>query len=196
MAAPATTPVGNAGAVQLGPGAFYVAPLGTDEMLSASATPDTEWREVGFTEDGSEFNYEVTAEEVYVAERFDPVKIATTKRAASISLQLAESDRRNLALALNAGAAAANSAQGLAAPNPGAEVRVMGMYVSENGAVWLFRRMFQGASVAIKRTKAPAKALIPVTFRLEIPESAASTVPVGSTGLEPFWVFPTAAGLI
>lgn len=195
MAAPATTPVGNAGAVQLGPGALYVAPIGTQEMISGSATIDTAFVEVGFTEDGSEFNYEITAEEIFVEERFDPIKISTTKRAASVSFQMAQSTRKTLALALNLGVSV-DSAQGLAPPDPGSESRVMITYVNENGAVWNLRRCFQGASVAIARKKAPDKTLIPVTFRLEIPTAASAQLPPGSTGLEPFWVHPTSTGLV
>jgi hypothetical protein len=190
------TLVGSASEVQLGPGSFWVAPIGTQEPVSASASLDAAFREVGWTEEGSEFTYELKAEDVFVAEVLDPIKVMSVSRAMSVSLQLAQSSRRNLALALNAGAAAANTAQGFAPPTVGAEVRVMGVWYGDSGAMWVFRRLFQGAAITMKHAKAPAKTLLPVTFRLEIPVAASASVPPGSTGLEPFWVHPTSAGLV
>jgi hypothetical protein len=190
------TIVGDVAAVQLGPGGWFVAPLGTANPTSASGALNAAYVEVGWTEDGGEFAYELTTEDVYVAELFDPIKVATTSRKASFSIQLAETNRRNLALALNAGAGAGNTAQGLSAPAVGSEVRTQWVWEGDNGQRWDFRQCFQSAAITIKRAKAPAKSLIPVTYKLELPTTAVAAPPVGSNGRELFWVFPTATGQI
>lgn len=171
--------------VQLGPGTLYCAPVGTTEPASASATLASAFREIGYTESGSEFQYEIKTADIDVAEEFDPVRIATTGRAASISFEMAQVSRQNLALALNIGANAANDASSLEPVSPGSEVRVMLVWQGDNGSRWIFRQCFQSSPIAIKRDKAPQKALIPVTFRLEKP-----------SGSQPFKVFPAAAGLV
>lgn len=178
--------MGTSTDVQLGPGLLYVAPLGTAEPTSASAALSSAWREVGYTEEGSAFTYEITSEAINVAEEFDPIRYATTGRAASIAFQMAEITRRNLALALNAGANAADDGSSFEPPAPNTELRVMIIHEPDEPASrWLFRQCLQTDAVEIARRKAPDKALIPVTFRLEKP-----------TGLQPFLVFPDADGRV
>lgn len=178
--------MGTPGNVLIGPGTLYVAPIGTAEPASATATLDAAFREVGYTEDGTTFNYEITTEDVNVAEEYDPVMIATTGRSGSVAFQMAEATRRNLALAVNSGAAGATSGS-LEPPDPGSEVRVMILLQTAEGARWLFRRCLQSGSIGIQRNKAPQKALLPVTFKLEKP-----------TGAKPFIVWPslTTAGVV
>lgn len=178
--------MGTPGNVLIGPGLLYVAPIGTTEPASATATLDAAFRAVGYTDAGTTFRYEITNEAIEVAEEFDPIAYATTGRAASVAFQMAENTRQNLALALNSGANAATSGS-YEPPDPGTEVRVMVLLQTEEGARWLFRRCLQADTIEMQRQKAPAKALIPVTFRLEKP-----------TGAKPFIVFPslTTAGVI
>jgi hypothetical protein len=171
--------MGTPGNVLIGPGDLYVAPIGTAEPASATAILNAAFRLVGYTEDGTTFNYEITTEDILVAEEFDPVMIATTGRTGSVAFQMAEATRQNLALALNAGADAATSGT-LEPPDPGSEVRVMILLQTEEGARWLFRRCLQSGSIEIQRDKAPAKALLPVTFKLEKP-----------SGAKPFIVWPS-----
>lgn len=183
---PPTT--GDPDEVQLGPGILHVAPIGTTEPTSASATLPSAWREIGWTEEGSTFTYELTTEDVPVAEEFDPVKVATTARTVTVAFQMAQSTRENLALALNAGANADNDGSSFEPPTPGSETRVMIVWTSDDSEParrWIFRRCFQSGSVEMARQKAPNKTLLPVEFRLEKPEGSA-----------PFKVFPNANGLI
>lgn len=177
--------MGDSTHIDLGPGLFYVAPIGTAEPTSSSAALPSAWRAVGYTEEGTTFNFEYTNEPIEVAEEFYPVSYRTTAVQGSVSLALAEVTRQNLALALNAGAAAADDATSLEPPDPGAEVRVMGILDTESDARWIFRQMFQSGNIEMNRRKAPDKALIPVEFRLEKP-----------TGSAPWKVYPNAAGLI
>lgn len=168
-----------------GPGTLYAAPVGTTEPTSASATLSTAWREVGYTEDGSALDMAYTNEPIYVAEEFYFVKSAVTKVELSLGFQMKQASRRNLALALNAGANESNDGTSFEPPTPTGIVRVMLVLDTDDGARWVFRQCLQGESVQIKRDKAPNVALLPVKFQLEKP-----------TGLQPFIVFPTAAGLV
>lgn len=177
--------MGTPGNVLIGPGVLYAAPIGTTEPASASAALNGSFREVGYTEDGNTFSYEITNEPVEVEEEFDPVRYATTGRRSSVTFEMAEATVANLALAVNAGADTTNDAQAFEPPDPGDEVRVILVFDSEEGARWIFRQCLQAGNVAMARKKAPDKARIPVTFRLEKPTSGA-----------PFRVYPTSAGLI
>lgn len=173
--------MGTPGNVLLGPGLLYVAPIGTAEPASATATLNAAFREVGYTEDGTVVSYTINTEDILVAEEFDPVLIATTGRVGSVAFKMAENTRQNLALALNSGADAATTGT-IEPPDPGDEVRVMVLLQTEEGARWLFRRCLQSGNIEMPRNKAPAKALLPVTFRLEKPTSA-----------KPFIVWPSLA---
>ena len=173
--------------VSMGPGTIYVAPIGTTEPTNATAALPSAWRAVGYTEEGSTFIFQVTAEPVEVAEEFYPVAIKTTRINAGVRFAMAESTQQNLALAVNAGADA-GADDSFEPVEPGDEVRVMIVIDKENGARWLYRRCFQGGSVEIRNAKAPNKTLVPVDFQLEKP-----------TGAQPWKVFKSVtpvAGLI
>ncbi|HEY1119885.1 MAG TPA: hypothetical protein VGE43_19375 [Acidimicrobiales bacterium] len=171
--------------VLIGPGLLYVADVDTAEPVSASATLDTDWREVGYTDEGSAIDLAYTNVGIPVEEEFYPIRYVTTAVEMSIGFSMKQASRRNLALALNAGADAANDATSFEPPAPGTEVRVKLLLVTDEGALWVFRQCFQGGNLQITRRKAPNVALLPVQFRLEKP-----------TGAEPFIVYPTADGLI
>lgn len=165
MTVPATA---DSGQVLLGPGLLYVAAIGSTEPTAASAVSGTSgWTEVGYTEDGNSFDYTLTTADIFVEEEFDPVKVVTTARSASITVALAQITRRNLALVLNQGAAAANDGTAIAPPAPNAETRIMMALVTEEGAMWLIYRAVATGSVKVDRKKAPNKATFPVTFKAE-----------------------------
>lgn len=170
--------------VHLGPGILYAAPIGTSEPASVAAlTGASAWREVGYTDDGTTFTYQLQTQDVMVEEEFDPVHIATTGRNLGLVVNMAETSRKNLALAYNAGADAANDNTAFEPPAPGAEVRIMLAWCSEEGAMWLFRRCINTGNVQTQRKKAPNKATFPTDWRIEKPAGAA-----------PFKVFPTSSG--
>lgn len=66
------------------PGLLYVAPIGTTEPTAstdlAAASLPSAWREVGYTEDGSVFKYDVKSEKIEVAEELDPIQSVITGR--------------------------------------------------------------------------------------------------------------------
>lgn len=179
--------------VQLGPGRLYVAAIGTTEPASSSAALPSAWRAVGYTEDGNAFSTETTSEPVEVAEELDPVAYANTRRISRVAFTMAETTRRNLALAMNVGANEANDATAFEPPDLGTEVRIMLVWDSDEDPTatpttnrrWLFRRGYQSGAIEVPHRKAPAKSLIAVTFNLEKP-----------TGAKVFKAFPNAAGLI
>jgi hypothetical protein len=187
---------GSTANVQLGPGRLYLAPIGTTEPASASAALPSAWIAVGYTEDGTTFTVSLTSEDIEVEEEIDPILTVNTKRANTLALQLAEITRRNLAVSLGNGLAA-NDATALEPPNPGAEVKVMAVWDSNEDPTtsqgspaqgnrrWLFRQCNPTGDIAVNRQKAPNKALIPVTFKVEKP-----------SGLAPFKVFPNSNGLV
>lgn len=180
--------------VKTGPGLIYVAPIGTTEPTTATAALPSAWRPVGYTEEGATISSGKTTEPIEVAEEFYPVRYDTTAEEGSVAFSMAEVSRQNLALALNAGADAATSGI-LESPAPGAEVRVMvvldtaGSSASPNtapgttNARYIFRKCLQSEDIEMGRGKAPAKALIPATFRFEKPD-----------GARPWGVYPDANG--
>lgn len=171
--------MGTASNVLTGPGDVYVAPIGTAEPASATATLDAAFRNVGYTDGGINFSYALSSENIAVDQELDPVRVKTTGRVASVQFNMAEINRQNLALALNAGADAANTGT-FEPPAPGDEVRVMVLFETEEGARWLFRRCLQTGSITMSSQKGAQKRLIPVTFSLEKPDSD-----------DPFQVWPS-----
>lgn len=181
---------GSSTFVEVGPGRLYVAPIGTAEPADNDTALPSVWRAVGYTEDGSRFTSELTSEDIEVAEELDAIRTINTKRTNTLALSMAEASRRNLALALNQGANAANDDTALEPPDLGTEVRVMLVWDSDEtpsatNVRWLYRQCYQTGAVEINRAKAPNKTLLPVTFAVEKP-----------SGLAPFKVFPSSTGLI
>lgn len=182
-----TVPVtADAGQVHLGPGILYTAAVATTDPANVAAvTGSSAWTEVGYTENGTTFDYTLTVADIFVEEEFDPVKIATTARKSTLTFQMAQTTRRNLALALNIGSGAANGATQLEPPSPGTELRVKIAWLSEEGALWCGRQCIQAGDLKVARQKAPNKATFPVTFNLEKP-----------SGAQPFFVIPTTVGSV
>lgn len=183
---------GTATNVQTGPGRLWVAPLGTTEPTSASAAMPSAWTAVGYTEQGHEYAADLTSEPIEVAEELDPIRYENTRRISRVSFSMAEVTRKRLAIALGGGASEADSAAAYEPPAAGAEVAVMIVWDSEETADgnnqnvrWLYRQAKASGTITIAHGKAPAKALIPVTFNLEKPASAG-----------PVKVFPNASGHI
>ena len=116
---------GNSAFIQLGAGRLYVAPIGTTEPTTCSAALPSAWRAVGYTENGTTVSVELTNEPIEVAEEYDPVLYVLASRSASVAVQMAEVNRKNLALAMGVGAAEANDSTAFEPPAPGDEVAVM-----------------------------------------------------------------------
>lgn len=181
---------GDSSNISLGAGRIYVAALGTAEPADNSTPLPSAWVPVGYTEDGTTVSIELGNEAIEVAEEVDPVLYVLASRSASLSVQLAEINRRSLALAMGAGAGAANDDTAFEPPEPGDEVAVAIVWDSDDAATaanrrWLFRQAKVSGSVEMQRNKAPNKALLPVEFNLEKP-----------AGVATLKVFPNSDGLI
>lgn len=182
---------GNPDQVDMGPGWFYVAPLGTAEPTNCSTALPSAWRCVGYTEEGWTWTNDLTSEDIEVAEELEPIDTRETRRIGAFSAQLAEVTRGNLALALNKGAAEATSAASLEPPSLGTSVQYMGVWdkfgptVDATNIRRVFRKIKNVSNVEIRDQKAPNKSLIAVEFRVLKPTSAES------------WItFPDSNGLI
>lgn len=136
---------------------------------------DAAWVNLGATEDGSEFAYSTTVEPIRVAELLDPVRIVTTERGGRIAFNLANYTAANLKRAFNGGTltttgSTTTTKNVYTPPTPGAEVRCMIGWESLDHTVRLIcHQTLQGGEVAMAFRKAPALAVIPTTFNLEVP---------------------------
>jgi len=174
----------NAAAVRFGkPGKLYIAPLddGADPPV-ATAEPaavndvwPAGWVPLGYTDEGSVFNYELSTDNVEVAEELDPIARVTTGRDASIEFALAEITYRNLNIAFNGGIIVGDeTAWEFEPPDLGNEQRVMIGWDAYNDPAlndlrMVFRRCLQGGSLGIENRKGTTKSLISASFQLEKP---------------------------
>lgn len=177
--------------VDLGPGRLYYAPLGTAEPTSCSAALPSAWQAVGYTEDGTTFESDITSEAVEVAEEVDPIAFEQTKRTTKLSLVMVETTKKRLALALGAGAGYSDDSGTFEPPDPSAVVGVMLVWDSDEtpsatNRRWLFRKVTPSGTMSIASKKAPAKRGIGVTFDCAKPASNTA----------PYKVFPNASGQI
>ncbi len=165
----------SAEALSLGPGKLSWAPVGTALPTDHTTPLDPAFEEVGSTEEGSEFSYEITSDPIEVAESLDPLFYKTTGRNGTVSFAMAENTVRNLTLAFNGGTVATYGTGATAGfsyepPEPGQEVARVLVFESEDGEErWVFKQVTQGGSVSVARRKGADKATIPVEFRLERP---------------------------
>ena len=167
----------NSEALSLGPGRLSVAPLGTALPTDHTTALDPVFEEVGSTEEGSEFAYEITSDPVSVAESLDPLFHRTTGRSGTVSFAMAENTVRNLTLAFNGGTVTAYGTGADAGfqyepPEPGEEVARILVWESEDGEErFVWKQVTQGGSVSMARRNGSDKTTIPVEFRVERPTS-------------------------
>lgn len=167
------------------PGFLFWAPLGTAEptnTVAGSKFTDAwpaGWVSVGATNEGSDFKADVKTENVTVAEFFDPIKIVTTERNASVSFAMTDFTLTKLKWAMNGGTLTLVSGTGATQlnkfepPDPGTEVRAMIGWESLDSTLRLVcRQVFQSGTINPAFKKAPEKAVIAVEFRLEVPAAA------------------------
>ena len=178
--------------IDLGPGRLYYAPLGTAEPANCSSALPSAWIPVGYTEDGTSFTVNITSDSIEVAEEIDPVLFVQSKRTTQFQVNMAESTKKRLALALGAGAGQTDDSTPFEWPD--ASTVVSGVmfvwdYMDTPDATnkrWLVRQATPSGTVAIARKKSPAKTLIGVTFDCAKPSSTTKSIKV----------FPSSTGLI
>jgi hypothetical protein len=165
---------GNPSALALGPGYLYIGALGRAEptdLSTAWATVDAGWVLLGYTDAGSEFDYNLATATVDVAEELDPISNQTTGRTSSLKFAAAQVTVTNLKLALNGGVVTVGSGvTTFEPPDLGTEVRTMiGWEAEDHTERWVYRQCFQTGTLAITRAKGAANATLPVEFTLEKP---------------------------
>lgn len=196
MTAPAVR--GNAQNVldSIGPGTLFVAAIDFDlldtkvEVDAFVANPDAAvvgLRKIGYTEAGFEFTSSTTSEAIEVAEEVDELGSIVTKRVNGAKFTMAQPTLVNLNLALGGGdTTAAAPADGYEPPAAGGIVAVQLYHLTESGALWRFYRGTPEGDLTMAAGKAPAKRMIPVTFKLGL----------GGPNNKPWKVYPNADGLV
>jgi hypothetical protein len=184
---------GNPNNVTLGPGRLYYAPLGTTEPTSASAPLPSAWHVIGYTENGTSFDNAITSEDVEVAEELEPIANVQTKRTAAVVVEMAESLKSKLLLAVGGGAATTDDGTAFEFPDPDAIVGVMLVWDSDLGDVptatnrrWVFRKAMPSGTVTRQNRKAPQKRTISATFNCVKPDLTNKAIKI----------FPNASGQI
>lgn len=160
----------------LGVGYVYVADLGTPEptdLVTAWSAVSANWVLIGYTDQGSEFHYTISADPVDVAEELDPLSFQTTGRQANVQFAMAEVTATNLKRAMNAPNSSITAGTGIAIfepPDTGQEIRRMLAFESEDHTErWIFRQCFQAGDVAMQRRKGATNTTIATQYNLEKP---------------------------
>lgn len=162
-------------AVRVGPGILKIAPLGTAVPVDLATAWAAAWVDLGYTEEGSNFVFDTTFEDVTVAEEYDPVQVLQTARSISINFSLAEMTALNMQRALNGGSIVTGAIVTTFEP-PAAGVMtymMLGWQADDNLERWAFRKVLQVGSIDIPRKKAPDKAQVPMSFRAVKPATGA-----------------------
>jgi len=183
----------NSAALRFGkPGKLFVAPLGTTEPTTTTAAWGAGWVPLGYTDEGSSFNYEISTDNVEVAEELDVVARVTTGRDASVEFALAEITYRNLTMAFNGGIIVGDgTAWTFEPPDLGSEARVMLGWdamptVGSNDLRIVFRQCLQGGSIGLENRKGATKSTISMNFMLEKPATGSKLLKImGSAALNP-----------
>lgn len=163
---------GNPRQVRYDPGRLYIAPLASDEPTDFTGDWDDAWSPIGYTDAGPEFVLDQTFQDIRVAEEIDPIFNVQTERSISVSFAMAEITARNLQIALNGGTITTPGGSVVFEPPPAGSVTrmMLGWDAEDQLERWLFRKVISTGSITIPRRRAPEKAVIPVTFRLELPD--------------------------
>lgn len=178
----------NASFVTVGAGTLWVAPIGSPEPASGVLSPITSpatsvpwpsaWVQLGYTEDGSEFDWAPKFDPLEVAELLIPIKYVASSAASTVAFELAEITASHIKAVFNGGTVA--TASGITSFQPpaiGTEVRSMLGWDRIDGMeriIW--RQCIQTGSIKQEHKKAPKKNTLPASFMLETP----------TTGVAPF----------
>jgi hypothetical protein len=175
-------------AIRSGPGKIYYAPLGT-ALPSPTVTASklvatwTSWVGVGSTDEGLTYNESTDTENITVAESLYPVSVVTTGKTGTVSFSMAEISSSNWKLAANGGTVTPTGAtttllHTYIPPLVGSEVRVMlGFQSLGDDEIIIWPQVFNTGGFETPRSTFAAKAVLPVSFSVELPDPAVLTVP-------------------
>lgn len=169
---------GDPNAISLGPGYLHIGAVGSTEPSDLATGTGDDWTSIdagwvflGYTNDGSEFDYQLNTDPVEVAEELDPLAKTPTGRDASVTFALAQITASNLQVASNGGTI--TSGAGIVTfepPDLGSEVRHAIGFQSEDGEErWVWRQCLMDGQMKIPRKKGADNATLDCTFTLEKP---------------------------
>lgn len=181
----------NPGNVKVAAGTLYAAPLGSTEPTSCSGAWDAAWLPIGYTEQGSEFDFSPAVTPIDVEEEYYPIRQAITMYSGKITFVMAELTQQSLAIAMNVGVGAGKDTESQPTPpagqfyqepvNPGNEVRIMlgwgaefegqADHIPDAFQRFIWRQCLQVGSVKRVFRKGAVKASYSVEFALEKPTS-------------------------
>jgi hypothetical protein len=172
------------------PGVLYVATLGTTEPTTVSSAWPAGWVQLGYTTDGSTFNYSTTVDPVNVAEEILPIAYAPSGGTASLEFATAETTKLAWSAACNAGLPAAGDGQNWTFEPPvfGNEVRVMfgwdaSRTVATNDLRFIWRKAIQGGTASVGNKKGATIASLSQTWNLEQPAGSARLFKILGSGI-------------
>lgn len=176
----------NASAVLTQTGWLYLADATAGaEAAPAAAVPDPStdpagnWDNAGYTDDGVSFEWDVTTEQVFVAEEFAAIRTLWTEVEYRIAAVLAQFEMRTLQFALNGGTITPVVGPPVentyAPPTPGNDHpwSVLFRFYNEYGfGSDLYAQLARNTeSTSIPFTKAPQKSVIGLELTLETPST-------------------------
>jgi hypothetical protein len=172
------------------PGILYVAAIGTTEPTTVSSAWAAGWVKLGYTTDGSTFNYATTVDPVTVAEELLPIAYAPSGGSASLEFATAETTKLAWNLVTNGGLPVAGDGQNWSFEPVvfGNEVRVMFGWdssptVATNDLRFIWRKAIQGGTASTQNRKGANIASLSQTWNLEQPAGGARLFKVMGAGL-------------
>jgi hypothetical protein len=170
--------------VARGPGYLFRAVLGsavpTNTVIGGVFTDawPAAWIPVGATRDGSQFNYELTTEDVVVAEYLDPLATDETGRNIGVGFDLANITDKSYLLAMGGGSSSTVSGSGatlLTKVSPpavgGSTATMIGWESQDYTQRVVYYVCKQSGNIQWSNTKTPNYQSFPLTFKVNQPTS-------------------------
>lgn len=172
--------MGNPLAVRKGPGILKAAPIGTAVPTDLATAWNVAWVDLGYTDEGSEFVFNQTFEDVMVAEELEPIDVIQTVRQTLLRFALSELSAANMQRAQNGGTITGTTTLSFEPPGVGAYTPIMLGWedlAATTKERWVFRRCIQQGSFTIPRRKGAVKSsLTGLEFSAVKPSGAAAFV--------------------
>lgn len=165
--------------VLVGTGTLYTAALGTAFPVNAETAPAGAWSDVGFSEEGGAFEFDLTFEDIEVAELAEPVDTRWTEVEYRFVIALAQLSLENIKLSLNGGTittiAGPPQRRTYTPPTVGGDAALAALFrfKNENGfnTDLQMPKVRNISAVSIPFRKAPNKSIIACSFKLVTPDT-------------------------
>jgi hypothetical protein len=182
------TPLIKPTQIKYGPGIFYWAALGTAVPVPTAAGSKVvvdwdDFTQVGATDSGGTYSESTDASPIKVAETPYQIFSVTTDKTGTVAFNMSHLSTTNWKLAANGGTVTtsgtgATKLDKYVPPLIGAEVRVMlGFHSLDETEAILWFQTFNTGGFETERGQLDSKHGLPVSFAVEMPDAAVSTVP-------------------